>query len=64
MANMEVSTVFRKLNQYPPVICEDDQSILEKFVVTMNDMSSATDSIDVCLKNRGHMTQSPNTSSP
>ena len=35
-----------KLSQYPPVIGEDDQSILEKFVVTMYDRSSATDSID------------------
>ena len=38
---------FGKLSQYPPVIGEDDQSILEKFVVTMYDRSSATDSIDV-----------------
>ena len=36
-----------KLSQYPPVIGEDDQSILEKFVVTMYDRYSATDSIDV-----------------
>jgi hypothetical protein len=45
----EASTVFffRKLSQYPPVIGEDDQSILEKFVVTMHDRFSATDSIDV-----------------
>jgi hypothetical protein len=34
---------FRKLNQYPPVLGEDDQSILEKFVVTMYDISSATE---------------------
>jgi hypothetical protein len=43
----EASTVYRKLSQYPPVIGEDDQSILEKFVVTMHDRFSATDSIDV-----------------
>jgi hypothetical protein len=45
----EASTVFfyRKLSQYPPVIGEDDQSILEKFVVTMHDRFSATDSTDV-----------------
>ena len=42
----EASTAFRKLSQYPPVKGEDDQSILEKFVVTMYDRSSATDSID------------------
>ena len=42
----EASTVFRKLSQYPPVIGEDDQSILEKFVVAMHDKSSATNSID------------------
>ena len=29
----EASTAFRKLSQYPPVLGEDDQSILEKFVV-------------------------------
>jgi hypothetical protein len=29
----EESTVFRKRSQYPPVLGEDDQSILEKFVV-------------------------------
>jgi hypothetical protein len=29
-----------------PVLGEDDQSILEKFVVIKYDMSSATDSID------------------
>jgi hypothetical protein len=34
----EASTVFRKLSQYPPVLGEDDQSILEKFVVIMYDM--------------------------
>jgi hypothetical protein len=38
---------YRKLSQYPPVIGEDDQSILEKFVVTMHDRFSATDSTDV-----------------
>jgi hypothetical protein len=42
----EASTVYRKLSQYPLVIGEDDQSILEKFVVTIYDRSSATDSID------------------
>ena len=42
----EASTVFRNLSQYPPVHGEDDQSILEKFVVIMYDMFSATDSID------------------
>ena len=39
----EASTVFRKLSQYPPVLGEDDQSILEKFVVIMYDISSATE---------------------
>ena len=29
----EESTVFRKRSQYPPVLGEDDQSILENFVV-------------------------------
>ena len=29
-----------------PVLGEDDQSILEKFVIIKYDMSSATDSID------------------
>jgi hypothetical protein len=38
----EASTVFRKLSQYPPVLGKDDQSILEKFVVIMYDISSAT----------------------
>jgi len=51
MTNMEWmpwgSVFFGKLSQYPPVIGKDDQSILEKFVVTMYDRSSATDSIDV-----------------
>ena len=42
----EASTVFRNLSQYPPVLGEDDQSNLEKFVVIMYDMFSATDSID------------------
>ena len=42
----EASTVYRKFSQYPAVIGEDDQSILEKFVVTMYDRYSATDSID------------------
>ena len=67
----EASTVFffRKLSQYPPVIGEDDQSILEKFVVTMYDKSSATDSIDVArlklfARNRGHMTQFPQHKQP
>ena len=36
-------TVFRKLSQYPPVLGEDDQSILEKFVVIMYDISSGTE---------------------
>jgi hypothetical protein len=40
---LEASTVFRKLSQYPPVLGEDDQSILEKFVITMYDISSATE---------------------
>jgi hypothetical protein len=39
----EASTVFRKYSQYPPVLGEDDQSILEKFVVIMYDISSATE---------------------
>ena len=34
---------FRKLSQYPPVLGEDDQSIQEKFVVIMYDISSATE---------------------
>jgi hypothetical protein len=38
----EASTVFRKFSQYPPVLGEDDQSILE-FVVIMYDISSATE---------------------
>ena len=38
----EASTVFRKFDQYPPVLGKDDQSILEKFVVIMYDISSAT----------------------
>ena len=38
----EASTVFRKLSQYPPVLGKDDQSILEKFVIIMSDISSAT----------------------
>ena len=38
----EASTVFRKLSQYPPVLGKDDQSILEKFVVIMYDISIAT----------------------
>ena len=42
----EASTVFRNPSQYSPVHGEDDQSILEKFVVIMYDMFSATDSID------------------
>ena len=42
----EASTVFRNLSQYPPVLGEDDQSNLEKFVVIMYGMFSATDSID------------------
>ena len=42
----EASTVFRKFSQYPPVLGEDDQSNLEKFVVIIYDMLSATDSID------------------
>ena len=62
MANMEckpeASTVFRKLSQYPPVIGEDYQSILEKFAVIMYDMSSATDSIDsrAVFPKTGHVT--------
>jgi hypothetical protein len=36
----EASTVFRKLSQYPPVLGKDDQSILEKFVVIMYDIST------------------------
>jgi hypothetical protein len=43
----EESIVFRKLSQYPPVLGEEKQSILEKFVVTMYDRLSATDNIDV-----------------
>jgi hypothetical protein len=39
----EATTVFRKLSQYPPVLGEDDQSIQEKFVVIMYDISSATE---------------------
>jgi hypothetical protein len=35
----EVSIVFRKLSQYPPVLGKDDQSILEKFVVIMYEAS-------------------------
>ena len=42
----EASTDFRKLRQYPLVLGENDQSILEKFLVTMYDRSSATNSID------------------
>jgi hypothetical protein len=38
----EASTVFRKFSQYPPVLGEDDQSILE-FVVIIYDISSATE---------------------
>ena len=61
----EASTVYRKLSQYPPVIGEDDQSILEKFVVAMYD----TDSIDAArlelfARNRGHMTQFPQHKQP
>ena len=41
----EASTVFRKLSQYPPVLGKDDQSILEKFVVIMYDISSATENM-------------------
>jgi hypothetical protein len=47
----EASTVFRKLSQYPQVLGKDDQSILEKFVVIMYDISSATKT--------GHMTHPP-----
>ena len=43
----EGSIVFRKLSQYPPVLGEEKQSILEKFVVTMYDRFSATDNIDL-----------------
>ena len=43
----EESIVFRKLSQYPPVLGEEKQIILEKFVVTMYDRFSATDNIDV-----------------
>ena len=39
----KASTVFRKLSQYLPVLGKDDQSILEKFVVIMYDISSATE---------------------
>ena len=46
MYGLEASTVFRNLSQYPPVLGEDDQSNLEKFVVIMYDMFSANDSID------------------
>jgi hypothetical protein len=66
----EASTVYRKLSQYLPVIGEDDQSILEKFVVTMYDRSSATDSIDAARlelfarKQRSYDSIPPNINSP
>ena len=47
MAHMECMAwgvyCFKKTRQYPSVLGEDDQSILEKFVVIMYDISSATE---------------------
>ncbi|KAL0198142.1 hypothetical protein M9458_006682, partial [Cirrhinus mrigala] len=42
----EVSPVFKKLSQYPPIIEDADLNILEKFVITMYDKQSTTCKVD------------------
>ncbi|RXN31429.1 hypothetical protein ROHU_004760 [Labeo rohita] len=42
----EVSPVFKKLSQYPPIIEDADLKILEKFVITMYDKQSTTCKVD------------------
>lgn len=42
----EVSHVFQKLSQYPPVTDDADLSMLEKFVITMYDKNSTADGVD------------------
>ncbi len=49
MANMgmcpEVSHVFQKLSQYPPVTDDADLSVIEKFVITMYDKNNTADGL-------------------
>lgn len=42
----EASPVFTKLSMHPPVIDDEEQKVLEKFVITMYDRSSQATDID------------------
>ena len=42
----EVSEVFQKLSQYPPVTDDADLSVLERFVISMYDKNSTADGVD------------------
>lgn len=42
----DVSNVFAKLSQYLPFIEDEDQAILEKFVIAVFDRSSITEAVD------------------
>ncbi|KAK3880307.1 hypothetical protein Pcinc_015186 [Petrolisthes cinctipes] len=42
----QVTPVFKKLSQYPPVVENADYNVLEKFVITMYDKNSTMDKVD------------------
>ena len=42
----EASEVFKKLSMYPPIIGDEEQKVLEKFVITMYDRSSDSQDIN------------------
>ena len=42
----DASEVFLKLSRYPPLIEDDDIKSLEKFVLTLYDRSSKTETVD------------------
>ena len=42
----DASDVFTKLSSYPPMIEDEDIKIIEKFVVTMYDRSSTSETVD------------------
>ena len=42
----DVTDVFVKLSNYPPVITSDDQAVIDQFVITMYDRSTSLTEID------------------
>ena len=65
----EVSPVFTKLSTHPSVICDEEQKVLEQFVITMYDRSSEATDIDAvrldmfARKQRSYETKTSNAGS-